>query len=76
MSTNLARRRYIPLPKLLKLNVNEFWRRTESGRIFEKCYPRPISAPQWKLHPPPLEAVINFSGLQHFPLERVDSMKS
>jgi hypothetical protein len=28
VSCNLARRRYIPFPKLLKLKLNEFWRRT------------------------------------------------
>src|SRR5262245_6694595 len=28
MSNSIARRRYIPFPKLLKLKVNEFWRRT------------------------------------------------
>jgi hypothetical protein len=28
ISCNLARRHYIPFPKLLKLKVNEFWRRT------------------------------------------------
>jgi CheY-like chemotaxis protein len=34
VSCKLARRRYIPFPKLLKLKVNEFWRRTGQGATF------------------------------------------
>jgi len=43
VSCNLARRRYIPFPKLLKLKVNEFWRRTTS-KSFEADQTRDVWA--------------------------------
>jgi hypothetical protein len=46
ISCNLARRRYIPFPKLLKLKTNEFWRRTRSSAL--RCASWVISSGCWK----------------------------
>jgi len=35
VSSNLARRRYISFPKLFKLKVNEYWRRTGAWRLVD-----------------------------------------
>jgi len=46
VSCNLARRRYIPFPKLLKIKVNEFWRRTSRSACSVHCFP-PVCDGVW-----------------------------